>query len=456
MLSAADNELLTRTGAGTPMGALFRRFWTPVLLAQELPEPDCPPVRVTVMGEELIGFRDSNNRLGLLEAHCPHRGADLYFGRNEECGLRCVFHGLKFDVAGNCLEAPIFPRDGSYERTRERLKLKSYPVREWGGMIWAYMGPPEAMSALPQLELALVPASHRFVSKKYQECNYAQALEGGLDTAHFSFLHMAVARGEDETLAVMGRSEAAGNRDRVRWLRNDPSPRFTVLEHDAGLVIAASRRTDGDELYWRISQFLLPNHSLTPSAFPGDIYHGNSWVPIDDHSCWIYCYSWHPDRPLTAEEREKLRRGHTVHSEVDANWMPIRNKANNYRLDRTEQKLRSFTGIEGVSEQDAAIQNSQGVIADRTREFLGPTDLGIVRFRQLLLGSAKRLAAGQAPTAAAAPDAYRVRSGGTMGPSALPVPEVMIRRFGHPHGLIGAPQAHDRADASPARAAGGD
>jgi phthalate 4,5-dioxygenase len=439
MLTAAENELLTRTGPGTAMGTLFRRFWTPVLLAQELPEPDCPPVRVTVMGEDLVAFRDSDDRLGLVAARCPHRGAELFFGRNEEGGLRCVFHGLKFDVAGTCLDAPIFPHGAIYDRTRERLRIKAYPLRAWGGILWAYLGPSDIVPELPQFEFALVPPSHRFVSKKYQECNYAQAIEGGLDTAHFSFLHMAVTKGEADSLAVMGRSEAAGNRDRVRWLRNDPRPRFTVLEHAAGLVVAASRKTDGDDLYWRISQFLMPNHSLTPSAFPGDVYHGNSWVPIDDRSCWIYCYSWHPDRPLTEAEREKLRRGHTVHAQVDANWMPLRNKANTYLLDRTEQKLRSFTGIEGVSEQDAAIQNSQGEIADRTREFLGPTDLGIIRFRELVMSSAERLAAGEEPLAARKPEAYRLRSGGSIAPGSLPIRDVMQRRFGHPYGLVAEP-----------------
>jgi len=196
MLNAADNELLTRTGADTPMGALFRRFWIPVLLSQELPEPDCPPARVTIMGEELVAFRDTEGRVGLVDPRCPHRGANLFFGRNEECGLRCLYHGWKFDVTGRCVDLPTLPPDRTF---RERVRITAYPVREWGDFVWAYLGPAGALPEVPALEFALVPPAHRFVSKKLQQCNWAQAAEGGLDTAHFSFLHMPVTSSASES-----------------------------------------------------------------------------------------------------------------------------------------------------------------------------------------------------------------------------------------------------------------
>lgn len=437
MLNAADNEMLTRTGEGTPMGELFRRFWVPVLLSQQVPEADGPPVRVRIMGEDLIAFRDTEGRVGLVEPRCPHRGANLFFGRNEQSGIRCAFHGWKFNVHGECLELTTVPRNESYEKTRARIRLKSYATRELGEMIWAYMGPQDAIPEPPDMEFMRVPASHRFVSKKLQQCNWAQACEGALDTAHFSFLHMSIGD-DDDSHGVMSQSEAAasGDKNRVKWMRQDGMPRFTITEHDAGLLMGAARTADADNLYWRISQFLMPSHGLAPSTFPGENYHGQTFVPISDEACWIYCYTWNPERPLTNAERERFHKGHTVHATVDENWVPIRNRDNDYLIDRVEQKHRSFTGIKGVSEQDACIQDSQGFIADRTREHLGPTDLGIVRFRRMMLDNARALADGKAPGAAARPESYNVRAGGTVAKAALPLDQVMVARFGDPVGIV--------------------
>ena len=441
MLSTADNELLTRTGSGTPMGTLFRRFWLPVLLSQELPRSDCPQIKVKVMGEDLIAFRDTLGKVGLVEPHCPHRGANLFFGRVEQGGIRCAFHGWKFDAAGECLEMPTVAKNDAYEKLRTRVSLKSYPTKEAGGIIWAYMGPPEHMQDLPDMEFMRLPAAHTFVSKKLQQCNWAQACDGALDTAHFSFLHMTVGDDdEDHTMKILQQSEAgaSGDKNRVRWLKNDGMPRFTITEHDAGLLMGAARHADGDDLYWRISQFMLPCHALAPSAFPGENYHGQAFVPINDELCWIHCYTWNPGRPLTNAERDRFARGHTIHSAVDANWEPIRRRENDYLLDRDEQKHRTYTGITGISEQDACIQDSQGFIADRTREHLGPTDLGVVRFRRMMLDLAKNLAAGQEPRAASKPASYRLRSGGTVAHGSKPLADVMIARFGDPLGLAPA------------------
>ena len=442
MLRAADNELLTRTGPGTPMGNLFRRFWVPALLSQQLPEPDGPPIRVEIMGERLIAFRDTHGRVGLMEPVCAHRCANLFFGRNEHGGIRCAFHGWKYDVTGKCLEMPTVPKNEAYETLLKEATLKAYPVREAGGIAWAYMGPPEQMPDLPKLEFFDLLPGHIFVSKKLQQCNWAQACEGALDTAHFSFLHMSVGDDDDDdhAMALMNQSEAAasGDKNRVRWMKKDGMPRFTITEHDSGLLMGAARTADGEDLYWRISQFLMPNHALAPSTFPGENYHGQCFVPISDELSWIYCYTWNPERPLSNMERERFSKGHTVHANVDANWVPIRNRDNDYLIDREEQKHRTYTGIKGVSEQDACIQDSQGFIVDRTREHLGPTDIGIVRFRRLILDQAKALAKGQEPGAAKKADAFRVRAGGTVAHGSKSLADVMMSRFGDPIGRVSA------------------
>jgi len=427
MLTREQNETLTRTGPGTAMGDLFRRFWMPVLLSRELAEPDGAPKRVTILGEELIAFRDSQGRVGLTEARCPHRGADLFFGRNEDCGVRCAYHGWKFDVNGDCLDIPTMPKDAStYDQLLARVKITAYPTREWGEIIWAYLGPREAMPPLPEMEFALVDPAMRYVSKKLQECNWAQATEGAVDTAHFSFLHAPVS---EAAIAALPRGYA----EQVRWMGADPAPRYTVVPHDAGLIMAGARHADGDT-YWRIAQYLMPNHSLAPGGAAGDTYHGQTWVPIDDQSCWVYTYSWNPDRPLAEGERAAYAKGAAIHAEMDDDYVPLRRRANDYLIDRLVQRTESFSGIKGISEQDAAIQDSQGRIHDRTREILGPTDLGVVRLRVLMLEAARDLAAGQPAKAAACPQAYRVRSGAIVTPSAMPFDQVMIRRFGHPDG----------------------
>jgi phenylpropionate dioxygenase-like ring-hydroxylating dioxygenase large terminal subunit len=441
MLTAEDNRTLTLTGPGSPMGDVFRRYWLPALLSRELPEPDGPPLRVRLLGEDFVAFRDSDGNVGIVEPQCPHRGANLFFGRNEACGLRCVYHGWKFDVHGRCVDLPTLTPDVA-ERVRPKAHVRALQVREWGDVIWAYCGDDEAPD-LPQFEFATLPASHRYVSKKLQQCNWAQACEGGLDTAHFSYLHAGVRDGEKISLlqALPGaRPPKAGENEppnvaSFRWMANDGIPQFTVIEHDAGLVLAASRKTDNDDLYWRVTQFLMPNHSLAPGSWPGGNQLGNTWVPIDDHSCWIFCYVWNPDRALTDEERARWQQGSGIFPAMDEQYVPIRNRDNDYLIDRTQQRKWSYTGIDGISEQDAAIADSQGPIADRTRELLGQTDLGIVRFRQMMLAAVKARAAGQPPHGVQAAHAYGLRSGDTVAPARASVTDVLNARFGDRWGI---------------------
>lgn len=439
MLSAADNEMLTRTGPETPMGQYFRRFWQPVALSRELPENDGPPLRVNIMGEELVAFRNTRGEVGLVDSKCPHRGANLYFGRNEDCAIRCVFHGWKFDKDGNPVELPNVPPGSQYHT---KVRLKAYPTREYGGIVWAYMGPGEpkdrAMPEVPQLEFGALPPSHRYVTKKLQECNWAQSVEGALDTSHFSFLHMPA-----PCVPSNANPDAPADEKRLRWIREDPMPQFSILEHEVGFVVGGARRADGESRYWRTAQFALPSHSTTPSTLPGETHFGYTWVPIDDYNCWIYTYAWNPDRPLSEEERARFKAGHGVIAEVDENFIPIRNRSNEYMIDRKMQKHVNFTGVRGVAEQDAMIQDSQGRIADRTVEHLSASDAAVVRFRRKVLEGAKALLNGVEPEAPFRHESYKLRSGSWIASEGVSFEQVMLERFGHPAGRVmsSAPEA---------------
>jgi len=244
MLSLQNNDLLCRVGRGTPMGELFRRFWLPALMPEELPQPDCPPVRIRLLGEDLVAFRDSAGQVGVVVENCPHRGASLFFGRNEEEGLRCVYHGWKFDTSGACLDMPNEPPESNF---RSKVRVTAYRAREHGGLIWVYMGPEESNPELPQLEWTAVPASHRHLVKWRHESNYAQGLEGDIDTSHVSFLHRYFAADADPNGTNRGRTT----------LSTDPAPRLMLKETDYGFVYGGRRAAESGSHYWRVTQFLL-------------------------------------------------------------------------------------------------------------------------------------------------------------------------------------------------------
>src|SRR6202158_979428 len=266
---------------------------------------------------------------------------------------------------------------------------------------------------------------------------------GSLDTAHFTFAHLSFEKEENEILDIKKHFVnpiARMNVDHMRWIAEDPGPVIKIHPHDAGLTMAGGRLTGGDNIYWRIAQFLMPVHAYAPSAMPGESIFGQSFIPVTDTKCWIYTYAWNPERPLTQAERYGYARGNDVISEVDANYVPLRNKANDYLIDRKLQKTKSYTGIKGVSEQDAAVQDSQGPIADRTRQHLGPTDLGIMHFRKLVMECARALQQGEAPTHLARQDRYAVRSGACVTHKAKDLPAVMVERFGDETGFVGRPR----------------
>src|SRR3990170_2447966 len=297
-LTHEQNEQLTRTGPGTLLGDLFRRYWIPALLAEEVAEPDGPPVRVQLLGEKLVAFRDSEGRLGLIEEFCAHRGVSLWFGRNEECGLRCPYHGWKYDVNGQCVD---LPSEGDNGRMRKRIKLKSYPCIELGGVIWTYMGPPELKPAPPALEWAHVPPERRFVSKRLQECNYLQAMEGGIDSSHVSFLHSGQLHRDPLHRGTKG-----------AHYQSDQKPKFEIVESSGGLYIAARRNAEAGHYYWRITQWIMPWYTMVP-PYGHNALNAHAFVPIDDENCYTWTFTYHPTRPLSAMELETMRGGGGIH-----------------------------------------------------------------------------------------------------------------------------------------------
>lgn len=410
MLPQEKNEILTKSDHDTPMGRLLRRYWIPALLAEELPEPDCPPVRVMLLGEPLIVFKDSDGRLGVIDEFCAHRGVSLFFGRNEECGLRCSYHGWKFDVDGNCVDMPSEPDESTF---KDRIQLKNYPGREHGGLIWVYMGPEEHQPPLPQLEWATLPAEHRFISKRWQETNWVQAMEGGIDSSHVSFTHRYGI--EDDPM----HAGTAG----LTYLKADGHPRFEVAESDGGLYIGARRNTESaDEYYWRITQWLLPWYTIIPPFGTHNPLGAHAWVPIDDENCWAWSINYHPTRPLRQDEVERMEEGEGIHVEyIPGTFRPTANRDNDYLIDREAQRQkRSFSGVKGISAQDFSLQESMGSVMDRTKERLGTSDAGIIMARRRLLRAAELLAEKEEAPPGVDIDSQRVRSSSLLLPKDEP------------------------------------
>ena len=416
MTTRAQNETLTRTGRGTPVGELLRRYWLPVLLASELPEPDCPPVRVKLLGERLIAFRDTGGRLGLVGEFCAHRGVSLWFGRNEEHGIRCPYHGWKYDVTGQCVDVPSEPADNGF---CAKIRLAAYPCIERAGVIWAYLGPAEARPPEPAYDWTLVPDSHRYISKRLQECNWLQAMEGALDSIHSTFLHRYTV-GDDPLLKRDAKSRAL--------LEADRNPKFIPTISPAGLYVATRRDAGPADYYWRVTQWLMPCFSFFP-PYGDNPYGGHAFVPIDDESCWVFSIDYQPHRPLSAEERDAAHAGKGIHVRLIAgSFTPVANKRNDYLVDREAQKAkRTFSGVFDVGVQDAAIQESMGPVQDRARERLVSSDNGIIMARKRLTDAAAAVARGEAPPGADAA-AQGARATSMVAPREVTLVEAMNLR----------------------------
>jgi phthalate 4,5-dioxygenase len=292
MLKAEENELVTRVGPGTPMGNTMRRYWMPALLSSELPQPDSDPVRVRLLGEDLIAFRDTNGIVGLIQNNCPHRGASLFFGRNEESGLRCVYHGWKFATDGTCVDMPNEPAESDF---RTKVKAVAYPTVEKAGLVWAFMGPIEKQPPVPDLEWMRAPEGYMWISKTYQATNYLQAMEGGLDTSHSSFLH------RDLTAEGLSNPRARST-----------APRIEVLNTDYGYMYAGIRHLPEDKQnFVRVYHYVMPFYQLRAGGSHKTLGNtdGHIWVPIDDVTCWTYNFHMSHDGPQSYEEWQRYEHG---------------------------------------------------------------------------------------------------------------------------------------------------
>jgi nitrite reductase/ring-hydroxylating ferredoxin subunit len=389
------------------MGTVLREYWLPALLSGEVAR-DGDPLRVRLLGEDLTAFRDTDGRVALLGDHCPHRGASLFFGRNEEAGLRCVYHGWKFDASGRCVDMPNEPAESDF---RAKVSALAYPTLERAGVVWAYMGARATPPPLPGLEWNLLPEQQRYITKRVQDCSWAQAVEGGIDPSHSGFLHAPL----HVDLST------ASPRERYRL---DKHPRFSLLETDYGLRIGARRVVDDAHYFWSVTHFMMPFYNAFNSG--GDRQPsggGFAWVPMDDFTTMAWCCSWNPLRPLGDDEQgdhPRVRGGvHLppsarlpVSTRAGGGWRPIAHRGNDYLLDRDVQRTQRFSGVPGISGQDAAVQESMGPIVDRSREHLGSSDSAILRVRRLWLQATDDRAHGKRPIGVDSPQSYRVRATG--------------------------------------------
>ncbi len=419
MLTREDNERLVRVGPGTPMGEFMRRHWIPFLPGRDL-APDGQPYRVRLLGEDLVAFRTGQGSIGLVDHACPHRGAPLMFGRNEDDGLRCVYHGWKFHADGSCLDMPAEPAGTPM---LGHVRIKAYPVRERNGVLWTYMGPSADMPELPELEWNLVPQPQLALSLRVQECNWLQALEGEIDSAHAAILH--------------GRTDSSGTINQWRQAA-DRAPRFECHVHDAGVSIAALRRADDANDYVRVNQFLAPFWTLVPPQSQYPELSGHAWVPIDDENTLCLMFSYHPSQPMYDKSLQVFRQGHAGRQsghpsddsfEARAVCEPFHNywsrfqRANAYGFDYAAQGRsgRYNSGLPGLWIQDAAAQSGVAPIYDRSREHLGTSDTGIAHTRRFLLQALNAMARGQTPPSLPPqPANYMLRAVSITKPSAAP------------------------------------
>ena len=370
MLSDAENQLLTRVTGDAPMGALMRRYWVPVCLDTEVAERDGTPVRSQVLGERLVVFRDTAGKVGVIAERCPHRLASLALGRNEEGGLRCIYHGWKFDVAGRCVEMPTEPPDSTF---KDRLRTASYPVREAGGMVWAYLGPEPEPPPFPEYDWMRLPRNNYALVKVGERTNYLQAIEGAIDSSHSWFLHQGILWDWKKRFEIS----------------TDTSPRLEAQDTAYGFRYAAIRKPvqrPDTEQYVRVTNFIVPFTALIPR--PLELHqsaHVQIFVPVDDTRTLFYGVFFSQDG-TPVDEAEKRRTHHVVPGvDLDANFFRLATMDNWFNQDREAMKNGSFTGILGFSNQDMACQETMGPIADRASEHLGTSDVAIIRMRRRML-----------------------------------------------------------------------
>jgi phenylpropionate dioxygenase-like ring-hydroxylating dioxygenase large terminal subunit len=425
MLSDHDNELMCRVGPGTPMGDLMRQYWLPVLMASELPAADGPPLRVRLLGENLVAFRATSGQAGMIRDACPHRGASLFFGRNEEDGLRCVYHGWKFDVTGACVDMPSEPAESNF---KTKVRAQAYPCHERNGVIWAYMGSRTELPELPHLEANMLDGGETRIQKVQRDCNWMQALEGDIDTSHLSFLHLGAVKPED---AAPGSFDYYGVKDRA--------PKYDVHETEFGTTYGAYRPAEEDTYYWRIANFLFPCYTMIPTGTLGVSIHVRAWVPVDDEHVMYWSINVPGSRNIGRGGQGASERNAASGRPADAamtrrradgfeylpaesgwlgRWRLTQNAANDYGIDREAQREGvNYTGIPGIFQQDQAVTESMGAVYVRSHEHLGTSDSMIIRTRRRVINAAKALRERElVPPGVDNPEVYRTRSGSVILP----------------------------------------
>jgi phthalate 4,5-dioxygenase len=376
MLSKEQNDLITQTDSGTPMGDIMRRYWLPALLSEEIPAPDCPPVQVRLLGEDLVAFRDSNGRIGLMDEHCSHRGTSLFYGRNEEYALRCIYHGWKYDVDGNVLDTPAEPA-GS--RFKEKVRQTAYSTHEVGGIVFAYLGPKELEPLFPAYDWASLPTENCYVTKNIQECNYLQGLEGECDSSHLTFLHRSFRMG----------------------LPSDTPPRYETEDTDFGVRLIALRDAPDGGTYVRISSFMMPVAVAVPVGGGGtsldtsEGYEVHFYTPMDDTHTLRFDFGFNRTRPIEPDEPVRLKA-------IGPNYRRHANAANHYLQDREKQRTENYTGITDFGwgsflAHDSCATESMGARFDRSREHLGLSDKGVIVVRRRLLDALQAFQQGGPP-----------------------------------------------------------
>src|SRR5579871_1619232 len=430
MTTASEGAELTRVGPGTVMGELMRQYWIPAAQSSELVR-DGAPMRLMLLGEKLIAFRDSNGRVGVMDQRCPHRCASLFLGRNEAGGLRCVYHGWKFDAAGNCVDMPSVPAHLDF---KDKVKAKAYRVTERAGLVWVYMGARAEAPPLPAFETLLVPDDEIGVSCIARDCNFLQALEGDIDTSHFGFLHAGHVDPDD-----------VPEDHPIRHAVTNRTPEYHVADTPWGTQYAAYRPSgEPGRTYWRFANFLLPFWTQQPQGEFGEHVHARAWVPLDDSHTMYYYLFWKRGSASLARPRPGLRGGKKMGGAAAnpsfqpnttdwfGRWRLVANEANDWTIDREAQRTGAiYTGIENIHTQDQAVTESMGPITDHGFETLGPSDLMIARTRRRLLTAARALRdAGTVPPGVDDPEIYRgARSGFFISGETSPWQEIYAKQL---------------------------
>ena len=382
MLTSEDNKRLTQVGPDTPLGRFFRRYWIPAAVLEEISQPGGSPVRVGLLGEKLVAFRDPDGKPGLMKEHCPHRGASLTYGRNEPGGLRCLYHGWKMGHDGNILDMPAEPLD---TKMKVLLRHPSYPVREAGGILWTYMGPADHMPPFPRFPWMDRPEGQLLVVKMYQDCNYLQGLEGDLDPAHPNYLH----RDFDEKVARQSWTGAGWQS--ISDLMSDGAPVIEVEETPQLMRVAAIRKTAEPGMsYVRTTEWVAPFYTHIATG-PHESQLFKAWLPIDDYSCFTF-YIHHDTHKKLDVPAIHANWGHKTEPPDYRTRHTLQNK---HLQDRKMMATGNFSGVVGAAIQDRAVQESMGAVFDRSQEHLGTSDKAVIFYRRLILRKLREMEEGK-------------------------------------------------------------